>query len=166
MTFEERWATASEEGGGEDNAPPGTGVFEAVLTGDTDAFVSQAGNDIVKLGFKDVHSGHEWAVLYGFKSPKAANVTKGQVAALGVEVDLVESFEELGLAIKEKVGNYYTVECKESGNPQFPWNTYVIGQNEGAPPSDLPADTTGLDEAKEAVAAAQNGDDVPWGDAA
>lgn len=145
MTFEERWAGAKAGGG--DNDPPEPGVYEAALV-DARAFTSQAGEDWVALTWRDTAGGYEWDVLYGFRSERQTNVTKGQIHALGVLVDEVGTLEELDQELKAKCGSYYTLSVKQKGERR---NTYV----DGGVVSDVPADV------REAAAAAK-ADEIPF----
>jgi hypothetical protein len=153
VTFQDNWANAKTDGA--DNEPPDTGTYEVALI-DADAFVSKAGEDWVKFAFRRTSDDYEWDVIFGFRTPKATGFTKSQVAELGVDVDGLDSFDDLKAALAEKVGGFYEVEVVQNGDRR---NTYVRGVNGG---SDVPADTEGLDDARDAVAASKADDDIPF----
>lgn len=147
MSFDEHWESANADGP-TNNEPPEAGTYCVALI-DGDAFVSKAGEDFAKLGFRDTASGHEWDVLLGFGSQGAANVAKGTCAAIGVSVDEVETLEDLASALKEHVGKFYDVTVKQNGDYR---NTYIDGEATG---TDVPAEMP----EPEAVAAGGGSDD-------
>jgi hypothetical protein len=151
MGFNDTWENATAKGGG-DNQPPEPGLYEAALT-DTDAFVSKAGDEWVKLTLRRVTDNHEWDVMLGFKSQKQANVTKGTLARIGVAVDEVASFDDFKSALKAVEGRYYEVEVKQNGDFV---NTYINEQVDGEP--EVPADTADMQPA----AAGGSDEDIPF----
>lgn len=150
--FNDTWPNATADGNSDDTTPPEPGLYEAALIV-AKAFVSNAGDDWVKLEFRDVASGYDWAVLLGFKSQKQANVTKAACAKVGVNVEDVDSLEELSSALGCFEGRFFEVEVKQNGEFR---NTYINGECET---SEIPADTSGM----QPVGATHNpDDDIPF----
>jgi hypothetical protein len=152
VSFQQHWPNATADGTNSNNLqPPDEGLFDVALI-DAGAFTSKRGADIAKVEFRVVsqaYNGAEWAVLLGFDTQTKANIAKATCAQIGVDVETVESLDELDTALKEKVGGYYTVEVKRNGEYL---NTYIQGEADVAPPE--PA----------AVAAGQpiTDDDIPF----
>lgn len=130
MTFTDTWTNADPDatGGGD---PPEDGTHDVVLN-DAGAFLSKEKQEPwVKLSFRRLTDDHEWDVIQGFKSQKQANFSKKTCQLIGVDVDAVGDLDELDKALRERCGNYFTVEVKTNGDFV---NTYV---QEGAPAPDF-----------------------------
>jgi hypothetical protein len=151
MGFDDTWADADPDQGGNDN-PPDDGIHDVALV-DARAFTSKGGDDTVVFEWRTVDGDYSWSQVCGFKSPKAAGFTKGQCITAGVDVDSVGSLDELDAALKECVAGFYEVEVQRNG--EFV-NTYIRGGQKPSQP-DVPADTAGLQPA-----AASKDDDVPF----
>lgn len=154
MSFTDNFNNADPDAASTDGEPPADGTYDVTLI-DARAFTSKNGHDVLTLKIRDNTGGHEWTVLQGFKSQAQANVTKKVVRALGASIDAVSSIDELDGRVKEKVGNYYTVEVKRSGQ----WtNTYF--QENAAP---VQPDIGGFEPAPAPATIATGGDDdVPF----
>ena len=143
MSFEETWGNADPDAvGGESGKPPEPGEYIVTLKSGR-AGVSAKGNAYAAITISDLRTGHEWDVLYGFKTQGAANFAKNQIRELGVNVDQVGDLDGLDTALKEKAGTYYEVEVVAANDPKYDASTYVRGVAEAAPPaaqSDIPSD--------------------------
>lgn len=148
-SFDETWADANPDATQSDGEAPPDGMYDVALVG-ADAFTSKAGKDVAKLEFRTVDGEHEWTMLMGFASTKAAGFSKGTCLKIGVNVDEVSSLDALGEALRGFVGGFYEVVVERNGDFV---NTYV---NDGAPsPSDVPAPEI-------EPANVGSTDDVPW----
>lgn len=134
--FDNTWKNADPDAaGGNDLEPPEDGAYDVALTEAT-AFESKEGKPFVKLVLRVVSLAsrdYEWTVLLGFKSQSQANMTKRIVRDVGVDVDEVAGFEELGDALNTKIGQYYTVKVVTNGEFR---NTYIEGP--ANPQTDIP----------------------------
>lgn len=151
--FDDTWAEASADGNNQDDAPP-DGTYDAALI-DAGAFTSKQDNDVAKLEFQTVDKQYTWTMIMGFASTKAASFSKGTCATVGVDVDSVNSMEELDTALKAVVGGFFEVKVERNGD----WtNTYV---QDGIPAQqpDVPADTSDL---QPTPSGASDDDDLPF----
>lgn len=142
-SFEDTWGNADPDAvGGESGKPPEPGEYIVTLKA-ARAGESKAGNAYAAITVSDLRTGHEWDVLFGFKTQGSANFAKNQIRELGVNVDEVVGLDGLDSALKEKAGTYYEVEVVAANDPKYDASTYVRGVAEAAPPaaqSDIPSD--------------------------
>jgi hypothetical protein len=154
MTFTDVWTNADPDAQqGDKPEPPIEGMYECALV-DADAFTAKtSGQATVKMTWRVVSAqqrDHEWTEILQFhKSQGQANFSKGQIKALGIDVDAITALEQLADALHSKAGGYFTLETKQNGNYR---NTYIQGPSGGVQSDipvdvpDVPAETTGDDE--------------------
>ena len=131
MSFTDVWGNADPDATGAGD-PPEEGIYDVLLC-DASAFMSKEKQELwIKLTFRQITGDSEWDVLQGFRSQKQSNFSKRTCKLIGVDVDAIGSLEDLDRALRERCGNYFTVEVKQNG--EFV-NTYV---QEGATPNVAP----------------------------
>ena len=132
MSFTETWQSASTN----DERPeaPDPGNYDVRLE-DAKALLSKKDEAWVILSWRVMslrNKDHQWDELFGFRSQKAASITKKTIGLLGVDVDAVSSLDEIDSALKGLIGRMYEVEVKQSGQYR---NTYVLGPAAEQPPA-------------------------------
>lgn len=142
--FDQMWGNADPDAvGGESGKPPEPGEYIVSLQS-ARAGESKAGNAYAAITVRDLRTGHEWDVLFGFKTQGAANFAKNQIRELGVNVDQVTGLDGLDAALKEKAGTYYEVEVVASKDPAYDASTYIRGvATDAGPATDVPAEPVG-----------------------
>lgn len=133
------WQSADPDAPMENNDPPDPGVYEAMLA-DAKAFTSSKGNDVAIVEWKIVSggqmAGYQYPAIYTFKNEGAIKAAKATAARIGVDVDKIGGLDDLDVALKQHIGDYYGIEVVQNGQ----WrNTYVQGRAQ-APLSDVPND--------------------------
>jgi hypothetical protein len=155
MSFDANaWSNTSIDGGG--NEPPAPGTYEVALD-DADYFTSKAGRDIIKLTLRVTHGigdtpGHTWDEIRGLATEGQMKAAKATCARLGIDVDAVQSADDLKAELQACIGRYYTVEVKQNGQYR---NTYINDRITGGPVSDIPSDLPAQEPAGELDAAGQ-----------
>jgi len=159
MSFEDTWGNADPDAvGGESGKPPEPGEYIVTLKSGR-AGVSAKGNAYAAITISDLRTGHEWDVLYGFKTQGAANFAKNQIRELGIPVDQVADLDSLDTALKERAGTYYEVEVVAPSKPEYDASTYIRGVATNAgPPTDVPAEPVGAPVTADGV----DTEDVPF----
>jgi len=159
MSFEDTWGNADPDAvGGESGKPPEPGEYIVTLKSGR-AGVSAKGNAYAAITISDLRTGHEWDVLYGFKTQGAANFAKNQIRELGIPVDQVADLDSLDTALKGKAGTYYEVEVVAPSKPEYDASTYIRGVATNAgPPTDVPAEPVGAPVTADGV----DTEDVPF----
>jgi len=159
MSFEDTWGNADPDAvGGESGKPPEPGEYIVTLKSGR-AGVSAKGNAYAAITISDLRTGHEWDVLYGFKTQGAANFAKNQIRGLGIPVDQVADLDSLDTALKGKAGTYYEVEVVAPSKPEYDASTYIRGVATNAgPPTDVPAEPVGAPVTADGV----DTEDVPF----
>jgi hypothetical protein len=151
MNFGALWQNADPDAvGGGDSEPPEPGRYGVALI-DAGAWVARSsGKPTMKLGWRRIEDSYEWSDIYGFGSEGAANFAKRMARDVGADVDGIADLEELDRALKEHVGNFYTVDVQQNGN----WkNTYIAG---------TPTREVSVEAPDPTAATAAPADDVPF----
>lgn len=145
MSIDDTWNSADPDAREDITLdPPADGDYTAVLVEAHAGIGKESQRAFVALTWQDVASEYKWKVLGGFKSSGQANVTKGMVRDLGVDVDSLHAFEEVGEALKPLAGGYYSLSVKTNGTFR---NTYINGPARvGQSPAAEPGSPTSTDE--------------------
>lgn len=159
MSFEDTWGNADPDAvGGESGKPPEPGEYIVTLKSGR-AGISKKDKAYAAITISDLRTGHEWDVLYGFKTQGAANFAKNQIRELGIPVDQVADLDSLDTALKGKAGTYYEVEVVAPSKPEYDASTYIRGVATNAgPPTDVPAEPVGAPVTADGV----DTEDVPF----
>jgi hypothetical protein len=125
-------------------------------------FQSNKGPWWVRTCWRTTDMAYYWETLNGMAGQRKG-FTKKLLAGVGVDLDVVNSFDQLGDELAQFENRAYTVRVERNGNFL---NTYVEGA-ETAPLPDVPVDDRGLPDPAPAAAAARSaadlfGDDVPF----
>jgi hypothetical protein len=148
MSFDQLWKQANADAVAKAGDPPAPGAYTAALI-DASVFESRAGEPWMKFVWRDVESGHEWEVLYGFRRQGQANFAKASARDLGVDVDMVGGIDGLNEALRALAGTFYLLDVVDGG--RYPNSTYIRGRA---------GDQVGQPVA--AQPAASGDDDIPW----
>lgn len=123
----------------ENNDPPNPGIYDVVIQ-DAKAFTSKSGIDLVVVEWNITsgpQTGYSWGDMHGFKNEMAVGFTKAMCMSIGVDITGVGQLEDLDASLRQRVGEFYTVEVKQ-GKKGFR-NTYVLGQATQGALSDVPS---------------------------
>lgn len=153
MSFDvSAWKNTSIDNESKD--PPPEGEYEVAIDS-AEFFVSKAGNPVIKLSLRVTSAGDQqgytWDEIRGMGTPGQMKAAKATCSRLGIDVESIDSEEQLDAELRACIGRYYEINVKQNGDYL---NAYINSQVHGV---EEPVDFTAAP-----VGAADSDDDIPF----
>lgn len=131
----EAWKNTSIDNESKD--PPPEGEYEVAID-NAEFFTSKAGNAVIKLSLRVTSAGDEqgwsWDEIRGMGTEGQMKAAKATCARLGIDVDAIDSEDQLNAELEACIGRYYEVAVKQNGDYLNCYiNSRVHGVDEGVP---------------------------------